>query len=53
LDEYTKRAEELKAILFNSKVKINSEETTDKSSTPNDDERSPTLSKKMISFIIL
>ncbi|XP_025417637.1 serine/threonine-protein kinase ULK3-like isoform X3 [Sipha flava] len=43
LKEYTKRAEELKAI-YVSKMKSNSDETSDKSPTSsNDDDRSPTL----------
>lgn len=45
LNEYTKRAEELKATLFISKVKINSDKTAEKlSSSSSDEERSPTLS---------
>jgi hypothetical protein len=50
LKEYTKRAEELKAI-YVSKMKSNSDETSDKSPTSsNDDDRSPTLCKNI--FII-
>lgn len=48
LNEYTKRAEELKAILYISKVKVNTEETGENSSTSsNNDERSPTLGRKI------
>lgn len=46
LNEYTKRAEELKATLYISKVKIHCEETAEKVSSFNDDERSPSLGKK-------
>lgn len=50
LNEYTKRAEELKATLYISKIKIDTEETADKSSTSsNDEERSPKLCKKIFS----
>lgn len=46
LKEYTKRAEELKAM-YVTKIKMNSEETGNKSPTSsNDDDRSPTLCKK-------
>ncbi|VVC40731.1 Hypothetical protein CINCED_3A016489 [Cinara cedri] len=44
LNEYTKRAEELKATLFVSKVKINNEETSEKPLTlSNGDQQIPTL----------
>lgn len=46
LNEYTKRAEELKATLYVSKIKIKSEQLEEKPSTSsNDDEHSPSLGK--------
>lgn len=46
LNEYTMRAEELKAILYISKVKVSDDKPRNKCSTPiNDDESSPTLCK--------
>lgn len=56
MNEYTKRAEELKAILYISKVKVNTEKTAENSSAPsNNGERSPTLGEKifMMYYIIL
>lgn len=50
LKEYTKRAEELKAI-YVSKIKSNNEKTSDRSPTSNDDDRSPTLCKKIVYII--
>jgi len=47
LNEYTKRAEELKTTLYVSKIKISSEEKADNSSTSYDDNRYPTLSKNV------
>lgn len=51
LNEYTKRAEELKAIFYVSKVKINTEETGENSSTSsNNKDCSPSLSKKIFTL---
>lgn len=52
LNEYTKRAEELKATLYISKIKITCEETTEKVSSFNDDERFPSLGKKHICTVL-
>lgn len=52
LNEYIKRAEELKATLYVSKIKISSEEKADNSSISYDDERYPTLSKNNKSILI-
>lgn len=46
LNEYTKRAEELKATLYVSKIKIKNKKSEEKSSmSSNDDEHSPKLGK--------
>jgi len=53
LNEYTKRAEELKATLYVSKIKISSGENADNSSTSYDDDRYPTLSKNIFKLEII
>lgn len=53
LNEYTKRAEELKATLYVSKIKISSGEKADNSSTSYDDDRYPTLSKNIFKLKII
>lgn len=53
LNEYTKRAEELKATLYVSRIKISSEEKAENSPTSYEDERYPTLSKNIFELRIL
>jgi len=53
LNEYTKRAEELKATLYVSKIKISSEEKAENSSISYDDDHYPTLSKNIFKIEII
>lgn len=53
LNEYTKRAEELKATLYVSKIKISSEEKAENSSISYDDDNYPTLSKNIFKIEII
>lgn len=53
LNEYTKRAEELKATLYVSKIKISSEVKAENSSISYDDDNYPTLSKNMFKIEII
>jgi len=53
LIEYTKRAEELKATLYVSKIKISSEEKAENSSISYDDDHYPALSKNIFKIGII